>query len=147
MAKLFEQKKEFPKAKRLSGLIFALVIAILVSISLIFVVIEGKKERESNKNKSEMKLVKLLEMKNGYILTRMVRYKTSEKVDPKDTSDVFFEVVNGNENFEEGDLVKFNHNFFKETSIENEVYCSMDATQVEYRLKKEYVKENLLKRQ
>lgn len=147
MAKLFEEIKEIPKpaVKSRSGLRFSIIFAIILAIILLFMVIEKKREIDKE-NKNMASLVELLVMDNGNILTQKVKYLTKAKVDPEDTSDIFFEVVNGNEKYTKGVLIKFNHRFVQEQQIEGITYCLIDAAQVQFHIKKEDVKEDLLKR-
>jgi len=145
MAKLFDTNTtilEHPK-KRAPGLKFSIGFAILLSLIIVCLMVE-KKEKYKNKNKM---LAELVIMDNGNILTKKVKYATTKKIDPEDTSDVFFEVINGNDNLAKGDLVKFNHRFIQETQIEGITYCIIDASQIQYHLKSEHVKTNLLKEQ
>lgn len=150
MAKLFEPNEEeeiIPaKTKRfsLSDLFFITVISVSFII-LIAIIVVGEKEKRY-KDKKIMKLVELLEMKNGNILTQKVKYETYKKKDPEDTSDIFFEVVNGNDQYAKGNLVKFPHRFVNETQIEGETYCVIDPEQIQFQIKAANVKESLLKR-
>lgn len=93
-------------------------------------------------------LVKIIIPKNDHIICREVRYPTSEKIDPDDTSDIFFEVLNsnGDEEYEEGDLVKFPHRHNNMIQIEGVKYTLLDKKQILSVLKKEYVKEDIIKR-
>lgn len=149
MAKLFEQKKEevvlAKKSKRsLSDLFFITIISVSLII-LVAIIVVGEKEKRY-KNKKIMNLAELVEMKNGNILTRKVKYETYKKKDPEDTSDIFFEVVNGNNEFAKGNLVKFPHRFVNETQIEGETYCVIDPEQIQFQIDLANVKESLLKR-
>lgn len=149
MAKLFEQKKEevVPAKKNkpsLSDLFFISIISVSLII-LIAIIVVGKKEKEYKNNK-HMDLVELIEMDNGNILTKKVKYETYKKKDPQDTSEIFFEVIRGNDKFTKGMLVKFPHRFVNETQIESETYCLIDPEQIQFHIKAAYVKESLLKR-
>lgn len=147
MAKIFDPDKSIPEEvlkKRSSGFKFSLLIAIIITIIVVFIAIE--KKREIDKENKIMNLVELLVMDNGNILTQKVKYETSKKIDPKDTSDLFFEVVVGNDKFKKGDLIKFPHRFFNETQIENKTYCVIDPDQIQFHLKAKDVKEDILKR-
>lgn len=152
MARLFEQiyDESIPSEKNINfkkrmRLLF--VPAIISSIIFAFIVIGEKRERD-NKNKNMADLVELLNMDNGSVLTQKVKYETFKKTDPEDTSDVFFEVVNpGDSNYSKGDLLKYNHRFFKEQGIEGKKYCIIEKSQVDFHLKQKDVKESLLKRQ
>ena len=149
MAKLFEQNNEevVPAKKKrfsLSDLFFISIISVSFII-LIAIIIVGEKEK-IYKDKKIMELVKVIEMKNGNILTRKVKYETYKKKDPEDTSDIFFEVVNGNDQYAKGNLVKFPHRFVNETQIEGETYCVIDPEQIQFQIKVANVKESLLKR-
>lgn len=150
MAKLFDTTGTIDKpvkvTPRYGGLLFVFLLIGLVGL-IIFVLINREKEREI-KNKYMENLVELLKMDNGSVLTQKVKYTTFDKTDPEDTSDVFFEVVNpGNSSFKKGDLLKYNHRFFKEQGIEGKKYCIIEAGQVDFHLEKKDVKESLLKRQ
>jgi hypothetical protein len=119
----------------------------LIATMFISIVVMGLvKKKEINKDKKIMNLAELLEMDNGNILTRKVKYETSKKRDPQDTSDIFFEVVNGNEKYAKGDLVKFNHRFYNEQSFEGETYCIINTAEIQCHLKAEHVKKDILKR-
>lgn len=147
MAKIFDPNANIPEEaekKPSSGLAVTIMVAIIFTIILVLMAIE--KKREIDKENKIMNLVELLVMDNGNILTQEVRYATSKKVDPKDTSDLFFEVVNGNDDFEKGDLIKFNHRFIQEEQIENKTYCLIPANQVHFHLKAKDVKKDILKR-
>ena len=149
MAKLFEQNNEevVPEKKKrfsLSDLFFISIISVSFII-LIAIIVVGEKEK-IYKDKKIMELVKVIEMKNGNILTRKVKYETYKKKDPEDTSDIFFEVVNGNDQYAKGNLVKFPHRFVNETQIEGETYCVIDPEQIQFQIKVANVKESLLKR-
>lgn len=149
MAKLFEQNNEevVPAKKKrfsLSDLFFISIISVSFII-LIAIIVVGEKEK-IYKDKKIMELVKVIEMKNGNILTRKVKYETYKKKDPEDTSDIFFEVVNGNDQYAKGNLVKFPHRFVNETQIEGETYCVIDPEQIQFQIKVANVKESLLKR-
>jgi hypothetical protein len=86
-------------------------------------------------------------MDNGSILTQKVKYETFQKTDPDDTSDMFFEVVNAGESkYKNGDLIKYSHRFFNEQGIEAKKYCVIKEDQIDFHIKKENVKESLLKR-
>ena len=148
MAKLFEQNNEevVPAKKKrfsLSDLFFISIISVSFII-LIAIIVVGEKEK-IYKDKKIMELVKVIEMKNGNILTRKVKYETYKKKDPEDTSDIFFE-VNGNDQYAKGNLVKFPHRFVNETQIEGETYCVIDPEQIQFQIKVANVKESLLKR-
>jgi hypothetical protein len=101
-----------------------------------------------NKNESKMEdLVQYVEMDNNNILTKKVIYETFKKIDPSDTSDVFFMVVNDNdEKYSKGTLIKFNHRFIQEQQIEGNIYCIIEKSQIQFYIKPENVKESLLKR-
>ena len=149
MAKLFEQNNEevVPAKKKrfsLSDLFFISIIS--VSFIILIAIIKKKKKEKIYKDKKIMELVKVIEMKNGNILTRKVKYETYKKKDPEDTSDIFFEVVNGNDQYAKGNLVKFPHRFVNETQIEGETYCVIDPEQIQFQIKVANVKESLLKR-
>lgn len=149
MARLFEQVEpvpEPPKKKFKIKPFLLLLLAWIVSCSIIFMFMERKKEREIE-NKNMGNLVELLNMDNGSVLTQKVKYETFQKTDPEDTSEIFFEVVNpGESGYEVGDLLKYNHRFFKEQGIEGKKYCVIEKSQVDFHLKKKDVKESLLKR-
>lgn len=150
MAKLFQPTNiiDAPakRSTRYGSKYFVSFLIVLVSL-IIFVFINREKEREI-KNKNMENLIELLNMDNGSVLTQKVKYTTFEKTDPEDTSDVFFEVVNpGESDYKKGDLLKYNHRFFKEQGIEGKKYCIIEKGQVDFHLKKEHVKESLLKRQ
>lgn len=146
MAKLFtpnEQELIDPKKiKSIWDFKFSLVIPLVIIVVFIAIV----KKREIDKKNKIMNLVELLVMDNDNILTQKVKYITSQKIDPKDVSEIFFEVVSGNENFEKGDLVKFNHRFIQEEQIENVTYCLIQANQVHFHLKSKDVKKDILKK-
>lgn len=150
MARLFDTTGTIDKpakvTPRYGGLLFVFLLIGLVGL-IIFVFINREKEREI-KNKNMESLIELLNMDNGSVLTQKVKYTTFEKTDPEDTSDVFFEVViPGESDYEKGDLLKYNHRFFKEQGIEGKKYCIIEKSQVDFHLKKRHVKESLLKRQ
>ena len=149
MAKLFEQKKEevvpAKKSKQsLSDLFFITIISVSLII-LVAIIVVGEKEKKY-KDKKIMNLAELVEMKNKNILTRKVKYETFKKRDPEDTSDIFFEVVIGNDEYAKGNLVKFPHRFVNETHLEEETYCVIDPEQIQFQIKVADVKESLLKR-
>lgn len=139
---IYEQPQQ-PKS-RFPGLTFAIVFAIIISIILMFVIVE--KKREIVKDKKMIQLIEVLVMKKGFVLAQKVKYETSKKVDPEDTSDIFYEVVNGNEEYSNGTLIKFPHRFINETQIEGKTYSVIDTEQIYFHINKEDVKENLLKR-
>ena len=148
MAKLFEpnQEEEIIPAKKKRFSLSDLFSIISVSfVILIAIIIVGEKEKKY-KDEKIMKLVEVIEMKNGNILTKKVKYETHKKKDPEDTSDIFFEVVNGNDQYAKKDLVKFPHRFVNETQIEGETYCVIDPEQIQFQIKAANVKESLLKR-
>lgn len=149
MAKLFDRTYTVNEAEKIQtkfkDILFVFFLGVVVSL-IIFVFINREKEREI-KNKNMESLIELLNMDNGSVLTQKVKYTTFEKTDPEDTSDVFFEVVNpGESDYEKGDLLKYNHRFFKEQGIEGKKYCIIEKSQVDFHLKKRHVKESLLKR-
>lgn len=129
-----------------SFLLYFLYSVGFVIIIMFFIIIMWGEKKGIDKDKGIMGLEKLVIMENGNILTRQVKYETSKKVDPKDTSDVFFEVVNGNDKYHEGDLVKFNHRFREIQQIEGNDYVVLDASQIQFKIKQEDVKGDLLKR-
>lgn len=147
MAKLFiteTVEKPADITSKFRNIVFAFFLGGLLSL-IVFVFINREKERE---NKNMENLVELLNMDNGSVLTQKVKYETFQKTDPEDTSDIFFEVVNpGESKYEIGDLLKYNHRFFKEQGIEGKKYCIIERSQVDFHLKKKDVKESLLKRQ
>jgi len=153
MAKLFQQQVEergespVEHKKLVPGFflkaMMGLMVIVVFTIISVFV-IEEKKERDKNKN--NMELARIIEMDNGTILTRQVKYVTFKKTDPEDTSDIFYEVVNGDKKYTEGMLVKFNHRFIQPQQIEGETYCVIETSQIQFHLKKEHVKADLLKR-
>jgi regulatory protein YycI of two-component signal transduction system YycFG len=153
MAKLFdinevEEEVVLEKASAKSywnSSLLLLFLFIIIPI-LLGIVISMEKREEKNKNIESMELAKLVVMDNGHILTQKVKYETSKKIDPDDTSDIFYEVVNGDEKYKEGFLVKFNHRFIQPQQIEGSNYCVIDAGQIQFHIKKEDVKEDLLKR-
>lgn len=153
MAKMFEQIEEETQEKispskesRFSLVDYFFVFIISVSlIILVVIIVVGEKEKKY-KDKKIMDLVELLEMKNGNILTRKVKYETYKKKDPQDTSDIFFEVVNGNDEYAKGNLIKFPHRFVNETQIEGETYCVIDPEQIQFQIDSANVEESLLKR-
>jgi hypothetical protein len=155
MAKIFnnirpEEPEDLPignnrKVSRVIDIIFKVVVALFLIIIMFFIVIKRGEKKEINKDKGIMGLEKLIIMKNGNILTKQVKYETSKKSDPKDTSDIFFEVVNGDEEYLDGDLVKFNHRFIQPQQIEGAEYCVLDPKQIQFKIKKEDVKRDLLK--
>jgi hypothetical protein len=155
MAKLFEQVEErevAPAKHKWLSLGFILkcvyivnIIGALAYLTINVFWIEGKKERDKNKN--NMELVQIVKMDNGKILTRQVKYVTFKKVDPEDTSDIFYEVLNaGDSKFTVGTLVKFPHRFVNLQQIEGEKYCIIDPAEIQFHIEKEDVKEDLLKR-
>lgn len=148
MARLFVQDDtipEIPKKKRRGFKKIAWVWLVVCLIIIVFIAI-GKKRGIDKEN--NMELVELLEMDNANILTQKVKYETFKKVDPDDTSDIFFEVVNpGDSKYEKGDLIKFGHRFFKEQQVEGKKFCVIETSSIEFHLKKKHVKESLLKRQ
>lgn len=150
MAKLFDRTYTVDETEKIQNKFKSIlfVFSLLVVLCLIiFVFINREKEREI-KNKNMESLIELLNMDNGSVLVQKVKYTTFEKTDPEDTSDVFFEVVNpGESKYKNGDLLKYNHRFFKEQGIEGKKYCIIEMSQVDFHLKKENVKESLLKRQ
>jgi intein/homing endonuclease len=92
-------------------------------------------------------VVETIKMKKGYILVQEVKYETYKKIDPSDTGDIYFEVVKSiEEDYQEGDLVKFNPRFREKVEIETGTYCILDASQIQFYIKKEDVKTGLLKR-
>lgn len=149
MARLFEPIETIPEPPKKEFRIkpfWTLLLAWVVVCSIIFMFMERGKKREIE-NKNMGNLVELLNMDNGSVLTQKVKYETFQKTDPEDTSDIFFEVVNpGESSYEIGDLLKYNHRFFKEQGIEGKKYCIIEKSQVDFHLKKKDVKESLLKR-
>jgi len=154
MAKIFNPNTEpielenLPKGnnRKVSVLLNYILGSVLILALGLFIIIIGGKKEEIDKDKGIMGLEKLIEMQNGNILTQEVEYETSKKIDPKDTSGIFFEVVNGNDKFQEGDLVKFNHRFRELQQIEGKEYCVIDPSQIQFKIKKEDVKADILKR-
>lgn len=148
MAKLFKPEPAFQPVlvtSKFKDLFFIFFLGVVVSL-IIFVFINREKEREI-KNKNMESLIELLNMDNGSVLTQKVKYTTFEKTDPEDTSDVFFEVVNpGESDYKNGDLIKYSHRFFNEQGLEGKKYCIIKGDQIDFHLKKEHVKESLLKR-
>lgn len=155
MAKLFEQVEERETAparfKRFSlgfvlkAIYIVGVTGLLVYLTISIFMMEGKKEKDKNKN--NMRLIELVKMDNGTILTRQVKYVTFKKIDPEDTSDIFYEVMNSGESkYTVGTLIKFNHRFIQPQQIEGANYCIIETNQVQFHIEKEDVKADLLKR-
>lgn len=147
MAKLFEPNKKKNYVWYNPNNFFRLFSITIVFIALIiFIIVREEKRERENINRKDMGMVHLLEMDNGNILTREVRYSTIKKVDPEDTSDVFYEVIVGDKKYKEGMLIKFNHRFIQPQQIEGTNYCVIQADQIQFHLRKENVKEDILKR-
>ena len=147
MAKIFDPNYVLPEDKKEPSAGFAVTIMVVIVFTIIMILMAIEKKREIDKEKKIMNLVELLVMDNGNVLTQKVKYATSKKIDPKDTSDLFFEVVNGNDKLEKGDLIKFNHRFIQEVQIENKTYCIIEANNIQLHIKAENVKKDILERQ
>lgn len=152
MAKIFVpteptlEPEYLPEGKEVSQTMIKFLVGFSVVIMILFIIIIVGEKKGIDKDKEIMGLEKQVIMQNGNILTKQVKYETSKKIDPKDTSDIFFEVINGNDNFQEGDLVKFNHRFIELQQLEGQEYCVIDPSQIQFKINKEDVKADLLKR-
>lgn len=158
MAKLFGEEEEEeviiePKensAKIFKGFllgIFINIIFLIVFLITVVLVKEEKRRDSNNKNNSmSVPLIEVIKVKKGNILTQEVKYTTFKKTDPKDTSDIYFEVIIGDEEYPKGCLIKFAHRFYQPQQIEGTIYCVIDTEQIQFNIPKEHVKESLLKR-
>lgn len=100
------------------------------------------------KNNLNMEVFESVEMVNNHLMGKLVFYNSGLKTDPKDTSDLFYEVVKGDpsERYEEGDLLKFNSRFIEETCIDGQIYMVLNPDVIQFVIRKKDVKESLLKR-
>jgi hypothetical protein len=98
--------------------------------------------------KKSMRLVEQIVPDNDNLVCQKVKYSTSPKVDPDDTSDIFYEVYNsdGDKRYPKGTLVKFHYKYFQEVQIEGETYITIDKKQIQFHIKPEDVKRDILKR-
>lgn len=155
MARIFENtiveepvdKKPALSKIAIAGLVFVfLVIATMFTVSLTYLAIpiinREKKEKINNRDM----LVEVIEMENNSIMTQKVKYETSKKTDPDDTSDIFFEVINGNEKYPVGTLVKFPHRYLSPVEIEGKTYYPIEMNQIQFKINLKDVKTDLLKR-
>ena len=101
----------------------------------------------SEKQKN-MILVEQIIPDNGKIITQQVEYATSKKLNPDDTSAIFFEVVNsGNdEKYPPGTLIKYAHRHMELTQIEGKSYVVIDKSVIHFYIKPEHVKKDIIKR-
>lgn len=154
-----EPSHQFKKKTSPKLYIFLMVFVVLNLLGIVIVtnmyfqnelkekgIIEEKKRDSIISNFKNMRLEELVVMKNGNILVKEVEYKNSEQTNPSDTSKVFFEVIRGNEEYEKGDLVKFNHRYRDLQQLDGEEFCILDPKQVQFLIKKQDVKRDILKR-
>lgn len=126
----------FFKSVLIGVLIFFLAINVLVFVMYI-----------NFQNNLNMGVFDSVEMVNNHLMGKRVLYNSSIKTDPKDTSDLFYEVVKEDPSgkFKEGDLVKFNARFVEEVCIDGQVYMILNPDIIHFVIRKENVKASLLK--
>lgn len=102
----------------------------------------------NNNNKFDMDILGSIEMANGHLLCSEVKYGDGNRHDPKDTSNIYFEVVkrDDSERFVEGDLVKFHYRFLEKVQVDGGMYVVLNPDIVQYVIRKRNVQESLLKR-
>lgn len=148
--KLFEIKKPKSESKIEFKYILTYIIGTICFILLFITTIEiivNHKHLNKMEEKPKSELIHKLIMNGGNILTQKVEYETSKKVDPDDTSNIYFEVCNaGNSKIPVGALVKFNHRFIQEQQIEGETYFLIDYSNIHFYIKPEDVNKSILKR-
>lgn len=98
-------------------------------------------------NNLNMGVFDSVEMVNNHLMGKRVLYNSAIKTDPKDTSDLFYEVVKEDPSgkFKQGDLVKFNARFVEEVCIDGQVYMILNPDIIQFVIRKEDVKASLLK--
>ena len=126
----------FSKRVLIGVLIFFLAINVLVFVMYI-----------NFQNNLNLGVFDSVEMVNNHLMGKRVLYNSSIKTDPKDTSDLFYEVVKEDPSgkFKEGDLVKFNSRFVEEVCIDGQVYMILNPDIIHFVIRKENVKASLLK--
>lgn len=93
-------------------------------------------------------ILDVIKSKNKNMLCRKVSYGSFVKRDPKDTSDVYFEVVvpDPQKDYSQGDLVRFNSRFVEEVQVDGITYCVLNPDIVQFSIDKKDVQSSLLKR-
>lgn len=126
----------------------SIIMACVVVFSVIASVETLRQLIINSETKKHMNLVEKLIPDNGKIITQQVSYRTSQKLDPDDTSEVFFEVINsGNdEKYPPGTLIKFNHRHLEQVQIEGQTYTVIDKLVIHFYIKPEDVKTDIIKR-
>jgi hypothetical protein len=102
----------------------------------------------SEQESSSVVVLDVIKAKNKNMLCRKVNYNSFVKTDPKDTSDVYFEVTipDPKGEYSQGDLVKFNYRFIEEVQVDGIVYCVLNPDNVQFVIEKKDVKNSLLRR-
>lgn len=84
---------------------------------------------------------------NDCIICRPVKYLTYTKRDDKDNGDQYYEVVSKQDpERPPGTLLRYNTALIRETEIEGEVFAVLIKSQIEFKIPKEHVKADILKR-
>lgn len=128
---------------------FAVGLVLFFCLGMIGVSIFGISDLSNNKKgEINMEILGSIEMVNKHALCREVKYGELNRHDPKDTSNIYCEVVKGDdgERFVAGDLVKFNYRFLEKVQIDGEMYLVLNPDIVQYVIRKRNVQEGLLKR-
>mgnify|MGYP003440859773 CR=1 FL=1 len=135
----YESKKHKPKS-----IMLALVVVLLLIASTQIV----RKSIINSEIEKHMSLVQKIVPDNGKIITKEVQYRTAPKLNPDDTSDIFFEVINSGDckTFVPGTLVKYNHRHKELVEIEGQTYVLIEKSVIHFHIKPEDVEKDIIKR-